>query len=133
MTLDEVSAVLVDYTEAARETGFTPQSNAVEGALIKYMSFSDETGMADLALYVVDGAKELAGGGVGTLWFALAVPDAMSIKIARSSGGARSGCEDDGAIAVRLLAASGTDSFRWTICGTEFNVFVSALNCQWIA
>ena len=81
MTLDGAADVIVDYTEAARETGFTPQSNAVEGALIKYMSFSDETGMADLALYVVDGAKELASGGAGTLWFALAVPDSMAFEL----------------------------------------------------
>ena len=29
MTLDEAADVIVDYTEAPRETGFTPQSNAV--------------------------------------------------------------------------------------------------------
>ena len=57
-----------------------PQSNVVEGMLIKYLLCSDETGMADLALYVMDGTGPLPNGEAGTLWFALAVPDLMAFK-----------------------------------------------------
>ena len=57
-----------------------PQSNVVEGMLIKYLLSSDETGMADLALYVMDGTGPLPNGEAGTLWFALAVPDLMAFK-----------------------------------------------------
>lgn len=81
MTIDEAASIIVDYTEAAREAGFTPKSNATEGVMIKYMSFSAETGMADLALYVAGKSEELANGEAGTLWFALAVPDAMAFVL----------------------------------------------------
>ncbi len=80
MTIDEAASIIVDYTEAAREAGFTPKSNATEGVMIKYMSFSAETGMADLALYVAGKSEELANGEAGTLWFALAVPDCDDIR-----------------------------------------------------
>lgn len=59
---------------------FRKAADLTEGVHIKYMSFSGETGMADLALYAADGAEALANGEAGTLWFALAVPDAMAFE-----------------------------------------------------
>lgn len=81
MTIEEASAVIVYYTEAARETGFDPSTHASDGAMIRYMSFTAETGIADLALYVIGDAKKLANGEAVELWFLLAVPDSMDFEL----------------------------------------------------
>lgn len=81
MTLDEAAAALVDYTEAARELGFEPQSFRTDIGTVRYMTFSADELRADLALFVMDGAEEIAGGGSGTFWFVLAVPEAMEFTL----------------------------------------------------
>ena len=81
MTVEEAADVIVTYTQAATETGFTFQNNEIEGALIKYMSFSSQEGMADLALFVAGDGEALASGEEGLLWFALAVPDSMAFEL----------------------------------------------------
>lgn len=79
MTIDRLAKVIVAYSEALRTRGFEPQRETASNALnaVYYMTYTCDAGVAELAVFVAGGASELAEGGEGTLWFALAVPDAL--------------------------------------------------------
>ncbi|MGN0742062.1 MAG: hypothetical protein ACI4L8_05395 [Candidatus Fimadaptatus sp.] len=79
MTIDRLAKVIVAYSEALRTRGFEPQRKTASNATnaLYFMTYTCDAGETQLAVFVADGAKELSEGGEGTLWFALAVPDAL--------------------------------------------------------
>lgn len=86
MTLDEVSKVLVAYTEAVRELGFTVKTlDASEVKAIRYMAYICDEGRAEMAILVNKNAKGLAEGGAGELRFVLCVQDSMTFELGRGT------------------------------------------------
>lgn len=102
MTLNEAAGAIVDYTEAVKELGFEPKSISTDINAVKYMTYSADDLRADLALFIMDDAENIANGDTGTFWFVLVVPDAMSFVLGDGgsslvAGGTRCiGCDGNG-------------------------------------
>lgn len=88
MTLDEVSKVLVAYTEAARELGFTVKTaDASKVNAIRYMAYTCDEGRAELAVVPMKNTKNLLTGGKAELRFLLCVQDSMAFELGRGTSG----------------------------------------------
>lgn len=90
MTVDEAGKAIVVYTEELKRLGFEAQTGKAENA-IRYMTFTCDTGKTELAVFVMDGAKSLANGGEGLLWFVLVVPDTTEFVLGKGSSGILNG------------------------------------------
>lgn len=81
MTVDQISNVIVAYTEALKTRGFSAQKKSNPSGAVYYMTYTCDDGVTELAVFVTGNAKELSEGGKGSLWFVLAVPDATDFTL----------------------------------------------------
>lgn len=86
MTLDGLSHIVVAYGEALRELGFSIQRLSTQGSnLIFHMSYTCETGRAELGVFPTDSGKSLVEGDKGNLAFLLAVPATMDFTLGKGT------------------------------------------------
>jgi len=86
MTLDGLSHIVMAYGEALRELGFSIQRLSTEGSnLIFHMSYTCETGRAELGVFPTDSGKSLVEGDKGGLSFLLAVPATMDFTLGKGT------------------------------------------------
>lgn len=115
MSIDEMSSVIVAYTEALKTRGFDPQKIANTYGSVYYMTYTCDEGQVDLAIFVVDNAKELSEGGEGTLRFALAVPDAVDFTLGHGASellqGGKTRCSECNG-SGRCKYCSGTGTYK---------------------
>lgn len=81
MNIDQVSNIIVAYTEALKTRGFSAKKQANPSGAIYYMTYTCDDGLTELGIFVVDNAKELSHGGKGSLLFVLAVPDSTDFTL----------------------------------------------------
>lgn len=81
MDIDEMSSIIVAYTEALKTRGFTAKKISNPSGIIYCMDYTCKDGTAQMAIAVMGKAKELSQGGKGVLWFVLAVPDSLDFTL----------------------------------------------------
>lgn len=81
MTIDQISNVIVAYTEALKTRGFSAQKRSNPSGAVYYMTYTCDDGMTELAVFVTGNAKELSEGDKGLLRFVLAIPDSTDFTL----------------------------------------------------